>query len=149
MSEPSVFEHPNDKPVGLVAGAGYQIGVRRTLPVSAEQAWEYLISPKGVRLWTGGAIPSRWEAGETFASGEGISGKLVVVKPNAQLRLRWRRDEWDRPSTLQIRLIPNGPDKTTISFHQEQLADAHLRERMKRVWEVALDEIRQHFDPNP
>lgn len=47
------------------------------------------------------------------------------------------------PSTLQIRLLSNQPDKTTISFHQENLDHPDTREQMKLHWEDALAAIRE------
>ncbi|MFC4099804.1 SRPBCC domain-containing protein [Paenibacillus xanthanilyticus] len=129
--------HSREGKVGLTAASGYQIGVRRTLPWSQEQAWAFLTSREGVRLWLGEVEPPRLQAGETFASAAGISGELRVVKPFEQLRLRWKRASWPTPSTLQIRLLP-AKSGTTVSFHQEQLVSAELREEMKLVWEDVL-----------
>jgi hypothetical protein len=42
-----------DKPVGLTKSAGFQIGVRRTLPMTQEKAWELLFSQEGLQIWLG------------------------------------------------------------------------------------------------
>ncbi|MFB9329961.1 SRPBCC domain-containing protein [Paenibacillus aurantiacus] len=126
-----------DGKLGLTAASGYQIGVRRTLPWSQEQAWDFLTSPEGLRLWLGEVAPPRYQVGETFEAAGGVSGEFRVVKPFEQLRLRWKRASWGTPSTLQIRLLM-AKSGTTVSFHQEQLASAELREEMKTLWEDAL-----------
>lgn len=132
------------KAVGETAAAGVQIGVRRTLPISAEQAWNYLISPEGAKLWLGSTEQLVFAAGERFFSSEGLGGQFKVVKPQQQLRLRWQKPGWAKPSTLQIRLLP-AKTGTTISFHQEQLADLSTREEMKVHWESVLEEIRERM----
>lgn len=47
------------KPAGLTASVGFQIGVRRTLPVSPERAWELLTAPKGSACGWADCPPSR------------------------------------------------------------------------------------------
>lgn len=124
--------------VGLTADAGYQIGVRRTLPIDRDRAWDFLLSPEGLRLWLGNVTDLDLQVGAVYSSVEGITGEFRVVKPKEQLRLTWKPKGWEKPSTLQIRLLSSRPDKTTISFHQEKLSDAAARERMKERWEEAL-----------
>lgn len=131
----------SDGAVGLTKAIGYQIGVRRTLPWSPEEAWAFLTSREGMRLWLGEVEPPQFQPGEAFESAGGISGEFRVVKLREQLRLRWKRAAWASPSTLQIRLLPT-KNGTTISFHQEQLTSAGLREEMKAQWEDALAAMR-------
>ncbi|NOJ69960.1 SRPBCC family protein [Paenibacillus alvei] len=133
----------SNKIVGLTASMGYQVGVRRTLLISPERAWAHLTSAEGLKLWIGTVSPLSFSVGETFRSAEGISGQFRVVKPYQQLRLRWSKKEWVEPSTLQIRLLSNQPDKTTISFHQENLDHPVTREQMKLHWEDVLAAIRE------
>ncbi|WJH35986.1 SRPBCC domain-containing protein [Paenibacillus sp. CC-CFT747] len=126
------------KPVGLTASAGYQIGVRRTLPLSPEKAWTSLTSREGLRLWLGDWPEPQVAAGVRYETREGHTGEFRIVKPGQQLRLTWQPKHWAAPSTVQIRLLSSHPEKTTISFHQEKLADAEARDAMKRHWEEAL-----------
>ncbi|TLS52229.1 SRPBCC domain-containing protein [Paenibacillus antri] len=120
---------------GKTAGTGYQVGVRRTWPVSLERAWDWLMSPSGMSVWLEADVPERAAAGAAFATRDGVQCEVRVVNERENVRLRWRKPEWERASTVQVRTIAASPDKTTISFHQEQLADATTREAMKRHWE--------------
>ncbi|MWC31228.1 SRPBCC family protein [Paenibacillus sp. MMS18-CY102] len=129
--------------VGLTAAAGYQIGVRRTLPMSAEEAWAFLISTEGLALWLGDVQPPAFQQGENFGDREGISGQFRVIKENQQLRLKWKLPKWEHDSTLQIRLIP-AKTGTTVSFHQENLDNAHTREAMKQHWEDVINKMKEH-----
>lgn len=129
--------------IGQTKAAGFQIGVRRTFSVSREAAWAFLLSAEGLKLWLGELSSLELEPGHRYTTGEGNFGELRVVKPLEQLRLTWQRQGWSQPSTLQIRLIPNPSQagKTTISFHQEKLADAWAREEMKQHWEAVTAAI--------
>lgn len=129
--------------VGQTAATGFQVGVRRTLPISPEQCWEFLTSAEGLKLWLGSVSNLTLQEGETFASNEGIIGQFRVVKPLKQLRLKWGKQNWNKSSTLQIRLISNKPDRTTISFHQENLDHSSTREQMKLYWEEVLSTIKE------
>ncbi|GGH22475.1 SRPBCC domain-containing protein [Paenibacillus segetis] len=128
---------------GQTATVGFQVGVRRTFPISQEQAWALLLSSKGLQVWLGDLPSLDLQVGHKFSSKDGIHGELRVVKPLHQLRMSWQRKGWEKPSTLQIRLYPNpsNADKTTISFHQEKLQDAWVREDMKQHWEEVVNKI--------
>jgi uncharacterized protein YndB with AHSA1/START domain len=128
-----------NKPVGLTASVGFQIGVRRTLPFFQEEAWELLTSTRGKKLWLGDLATFELVKGHKFVTQEGTTGEFRVVKPLEQLRLTWQPADFPNTSTLQIRLLPAAsPGKTTISFHQEKLDSAEQREEMKVHWEEVI-----------
>ncbi|WP_372813959.1 hypothetical protein [Paenibacillus sp.] len=56
-------EHQAREPVGQTSSVGFQVGVRRTLPLSQEQAWRLLTSPEGLSWWLGGCPPCSWNPG--------------------------------------------------------------------------------------
>lgn len=126
--------------VGQTADTGFQIGVQRTLPMSVEDAWELLTSPKGVRAWLGGAVP-KWEKGEKYALTDGSGGEVRVFKPGSHLRVTWQPEGWPRASTIQVRAMPRGEGKTVVSFHHEHLPGAAEREARRSFYEAALDAL--------
>jgi len=135
------------RPVGETADVGYQIGVRRTVSATIEEAWQLLTSMQGTELWIGPlASQLDIQAGAAFHADNGVEGKLRVVKPPVQLRLEWRRPEWPQASTLQIRVLPAAsPDRAVISFHQEKLAHGLQREEMKRHWQSVIEELEKRL----
>ncbi|WP_438446539.1 SRPBCC family protein [Gorillibacterium sp. sgz5001074] len=131
-----------EKPVGLTADSGFQVGVRRTLHASPEAIWDYLLSPEGMRLWLGGVAAGLEPVkGTRYTADDGTMGEVRAVKLQEQLRLTWKPPGWEQASTLQIRLLPAAAGRTTVSFHQEKLADADVRERMKERWEQVLSTL--------
>lgn len=73
--------------------------------------------------------------GRTAATGfqVGIRRTFSITPEQA-----WVLKEWEKPSTLQFRLISDKPDRTTVSFHHENLDQSSTREQMKQHWEKAL-----------
>lgn len=130
-------------PVGVTKDAGVQMGVRRTWTVSREKLWEFLTTPPGLTLWLGSVSDFRPEKGFTFATAEGVTGKLTAVHPYHKLRMTWQRPEWSRPSRLQLTLLSANGGRTTLAVHQEMLEDVYVRELMRRHWEERLQEIRR------
>lgn len=124
--------------VGKTVGAGYQVGVRRTLPYSEERIWEALLSADGLTAWLGGT--SEIVQGVLYAFENGTSGEIRVYKPWSHLRLTWQPRDWARPSTLQIRVM-SARSGTTVSIHQEQLNSASDRNAMKAHWERVLGQL--------
>jgi hypothetical protein len=56
---------------GQTRGAGFQVGVQKTMPFSAEDAWELVTRPEAMRIWLGADLPDL-----SFAPGETIEGRL-------------------------------------------------------------------------
>lgn len=132
----------NRQPVGKTKDQGWEIGVRRTFPVTAEHVWELMVTQPGISFWLGDDPDLKFEKGATLHTTDGTAGQIVGFKEGSLLRLRWQPRQWIEPSTLQLRIIPAG-EKTTISIHHERLADEACRQQMKRHWGVALDQIQK------
>ncbi|RMG64859.1 MAG: SRPBCC domain-containing protein [Bacteroidetes bacterium] len=131
------------KPVGQTQSAGFQIGVRRTVAAEAGAVWDFLLSGEGLRIWLGD-VETDFTLQMPFSTREGITGQLRVLKPYSHLRMAWKKPDWEMPSTLQIRVIGK-PGKTTLSFHQEKLANAEQRADMKTYWTQVLQSLISAF----
>ncbi|WP_249659565.1 SRPBCC domain-containing protein [Lysinibacillus fusiformis] len=130
------------KNIGLTKTVGYQVGVRKTFPISQQQAWSLITGEEGLNAWLGGGESIILKPGHQYRTMVG-TGEIRIVKPLLQLRLTWQKEGWQRPSTIQIRILSKENNKTTISFHQEHLADQQIREEMKRYWESRLASIEE------
>ncbi|WP_257352091.1 SRPBCC family protein [Pseudalkalibacillus decolorationis] len=130
--------------IGQTKDVGFQVGVRRTFPVSQEKAWEFINSKEGLDLWLGESPSIILKPGQKYITRTG-KVEIRIVKPLEQLRLTWQKEEWEKPSTVQVRIISKASNKTTISFHQEKLSDKNVREEMKVYWGEILDEIRDRL----
>jgi uncharacterized protein YndB with AHSA1/START domain len=128
--------------VGQTKTVGFQVGIRRTFPISQEKAWEFVASEDGLKLWLGECTKINLQPGQKFRTKMG-EGEIRIVKPLQQLRLAWKKEGWDKTSTIQVRIIPKENTKTTISFHQENLSDQNVREEMQQYWERILKQIEE------
>jgi uncharacterized protein YndB with AHSA1/START domain len=124
--------------LGETAGAGFQIGVQKTLPMSAEELWRFLFSERGLSLWLHVRHPFKPEPTCDFTTEDGIRGRIRTVDPGKKIRLTWQRSDWSEPSTLQIYLLPVRETATSLRFHQEKLADQAIRQEMKGHWQQVL-----------
>lgn len=132
-----------EKPVGLTADAGWQIGVRRTVSHPAERLWELLTERPEV--WLGDGVSVAFDRGEAYEvparDGQpGVSGRIGVVRPGHRLRMTWQPDGWAQPATLQITLLA-ARTGTTVAVHLDRLADAAARERMRAHWTAVIERI--------
>jgi uncharacterized protein YndB with AHSA1/START domain len=118
------------KIIGKTKSVGFEIGVRKTFPVSLENAWSLFFSTEGLETWLGKTEQGHLEVDEPYNTREGIPGKVRILKPLSHIRMSWKKEDWNNSSTLQVRLI-KAKDKTTISFHQDNLADNNQRNEMK------------------
>ncbi len=127
--------------VGKTKDNGFQIGMRRTFPLSLEQAWKLITSREGIQLWLGEVEGFRLTKGALYQTKDGTQGEVRVVNPRENIRITWQPREWSKTSTIQIRVISTGREKTVISFHQENLSSAVEREQMRVRWMNVLNEI--------
>ena len=132
------------KIIGQTKTVGFQVGVRRTFPISQEKAWELVTSDEGLKLWLGESTRIILQPGHKYITKTG-TGEIRVVKPLQQLRLTWQKEGWQKPSSVQVRIISKEINKATISFHQENLPDKNIREEMKEYWEKVLEAIRERL----
>jgi uncharacterized protein YndB with AHSA1/START domain len=131
---------------GLTKDTGWEIGVRKTLMVPPQAVWEFITSDEGLKVWLGDVTGFRWEKGHTYTTREGTTGEVGAINPGGHFRLKWQPKHWSKASTVQVRVIPN-EQKTTLSFHQENLLDADEREVMRLRWEDAIEQIRIRLEP--
>jgi len=127
--------------VGQTASAGFEIGVQRTIMLAQSQLWDFIISERGIVLWLGDCAAFTRTVGSAYTTTGGTTGVFRVVNPPHHLRLTWQPAGSARASTLQIRLVPVKSEKTSLRFHQEQLADDATRTQMRRHWQEVLDSL--------
>ncbi len=135
------------KTVGQTKDAGFQIGLRKTLPISVNNAQDFLFSNEGLDIWLGKLMSNNLELNKTYKTKDGIEGKIKILKPLSHIRLTWKKKNWINISTVQIRVI-NAKDKTTISFHQEKLLDSAQRDEMKNHWANIMDRLSKKLTHN-
>ena len=132
------------KPVGLSKDAGYQVGARKTFPVAFEEAWEFLTSKEGVKIWLGENVPFPLTKGTRYELEDGTTGVFRVYHPYSHLRLTWQPPGWIKASVIQLRVIERG-DKTVLAFHQEHLPNGEEREKRRVYFQQVLDQLENHW----
>ena len=130
--------------VGETKEAGFQVGARRTFDVAPERAWKLLTSARGTAVWLGPGAPARLAEGGAYELDDGTAGEVRVLS-DAHLRLTWQPPGWERPATVQVRVIPRD-GRTVVAFHQEHLPGPAERERRKAFYLAALDELASTFE---
>lgn len=101
-------------PVGKTKDAGWQIGVSRTVPLTPEEVWARI---EDTAAWLG-------EEAEDLRS----------FKPLDRIRVGWN-------GTIVQVALSKAKTGTTVTSHQERLADADERERQRVHWTAILDRL--------
>lgn len=128
--------------IGQTRDTGFQVGVRRTLPIPPNDAWRLLTSQAGAQLWLGAVPVPELTQGLHYRLEDGTSGEITVFEPGSHLRLTWQRPGWVRPSIVQLRVLPSG-QRATIAFHQEHLPGLAEREERRAFYTSVLDQLRR------
>ncbi len=127
--------------VGRTKGAGWQIGVSRTVDRPVEAVWDFLVSPAGTAIWLGEGVTVQPEPGAGYETTGGIRGETRSFHPRNRIRLTWWPPGWSHDTTLQIAVRAAGPGRAMLRVHQERLADAAERERQRRHWQGVINAL--------
>lgn len=131
----------SERPVGKTEDVGYQIGVRKTIPVNSDEAWQFLTAGDGIDIWLGEISTEALSKGTTYQLPDGTEGEVRVFS-DCHLRMSWHPPGWSRSSTIQLRVIPQN-DKSIIAFHQEHLPGPEQREQRRKFYKRVLGELNQ------
>ena len=117
----------------------------RTLPVSQKKLWKFLTSEEGQHIWLKPLSPLKFKPKNFYEADGGIFGELRTMKAPERARLTWQDTEWDKPSVLNIMVIPRAGEKAILVFQHDALKDGRLRIQMKDHWKRVLEDLIQHF----
>ena len=126
--------------VGLTEDSGWQVGVRKTLPIAPEKAWDFLLSKEYLRIWLGAIPPVPLQVGTSFQLEDNTTLEITVLNPGSHVRLSFHAPGYEWPSIIQVRTIPSG-ENTVFSFHQERLPDWESRQERKYYFQQVLDDF--------
>jgi uncharacterized protein YdhG (YjbR/CyaY superfamily)/uncharacterized protein YndB with AHSA1/START domain len=127
--------------VGETADTGFQVGVVRTLPMSADALWKLITTEP--EQWLGTGAKLKLKPGEGYEVPKrrgvpGVRGEVRVVKPGQRVRMTWQPDGWKKPATLQLTLVPKARS-VALGVHMEKLPDAKTREAMREHWASVVE----------
>lgn len=134
----------NVQVTGRTKDGNFQVGVRRTFPVSVKEAWDHLLCQKGLKIWLGLTDVEKFQVKSPFVTPDGVRSMITTLNPYVNLRMQYQAERWTSSSILQVRVI-DASGKATVSFHQEKLPDQESRIKMKQHWSSVLDRLEKDF----
>ena len=111
------------KKIGQTKDAGWQFGIRKSVPFNSTEVWDFLFSGNGEKLWIDGA-----------------DKEFSTFKNLSHIRTKWKLKSWTNEATLQMRVIAN-KDKATIAFHIDKLLNENQRKETKLYWDKVMKTI--------
>ena len=123
--------------------AGWEVGVRQTVPVALPGVWKFLLGP-GLPLWLG-ETALKTEKGARYETHDHVRGEVRQYTDNAKIRLTWQPSDWPHPTELyvSVKAVEAG---TTIAIQHEQLADREERRMMLGHWKNVIAAIAHEID---
>lgn len=113
----------------------------KTLKAPASAVWKWLNSAEGQSLWLKPLSEFKLKPKAVFETEEGVFGEVRTMLVNRRARLRWQEDTWERPSILQIYLVPRKNGTCILCFTHENLATGRLRLQMRDYWRNVVSQI--------
>jgi len=131
------------KTPGKTQDAGWEVGVRTTVPAPLPAVWAYLIG-EGLPLWLGDIAALPTEKGAQLRTADGVSGVVRSYTDQVRLRMSWQPDDWPHDTTLQVS-VKEAATGTIIGIHHENLADREERRMMLGHWKNVTAALDAHF----
>ena len=128
---------------GLTKDAGWELGVRTTVPAPLDVVWQYLLG-EGLKVWLGDIAEVPTEKGAAFETADGVRGTIRSFTDGTRIRLSWWPDDWPHDTVLQV-TVKEAATGTTIGIHHEQLADRDERKLMLGHWKNVAAAFDAHF----
>lgn len=128
---------------GLTKDAGWELGVRQTVPAPLDTVWAYLLGD-GLPVWLGEIDALPIEKGAAYETRDGVRGTIRSYTDGLRVRLTWQPEDWPHDSTLQV-TVKETAGGTTVGFHHDRLADREERKLMLGHWKNVAASILGHF----
>jgi uncharacterized protein YndB with AHSA1/START domain len=128
---------------GSTKDAGWELGVRTTVPVPLETAWTYLLGD-GLKTWLGDIDALPVEKGDAYQTRDGVRGTIRSLTPGVRVRLSWQPEDWPHDTTLQL-TVKEAATGTTIGIHHEKLADREERKLMLGHWKAVATALEREL----
>jgi uncharacterized protein YndB with AHSA1/START domain len=128
---------------GQTLKGDYSVTITKAFPLDVKALWNLVTSKKGVTNWLDPMSEFVFRAKSQYEIAGGIFGELRTMKAPQRLRLTWQDMEWEKPTTLQINVIPirGKKGKSMLVIQHEKLKTAQLKEEMRKRWRKAAERL--------
>lgn len=133
--------HIGRKVEGRNAKGRWSLTATKSLHLSAEDLWKFLVSEEGQAVWLKPLDPISIEPKATFETEDGFYGEIRTMRKLRHVRLSWSDPEWSRASYVQMILVKRPGAKCLMAFTHGELPDSRSRELMRKRWKDVLEEI--------
>lgn len=130
--------HIGRKVEGRNSRGEYSMTVSRTLPLGRAQLWGWMMSEAGMAVWLEPLSPFKVKKGAQFEVGGGIFGEVRTLKKPERVRFTWQDEDWEKPSVVQLFIIPRTAKKCILVFGHEKLTSDRLRLEMREHWQASI-----------
>lgn len=115
------------------------VTVSRTVSFPVKRVWQVLMTDEGAEALLGPGSHFG-DKGHTWSAVDGRTGVIRTFHPLEEIRFSWRKDEYGKPSMVELRLEDQG-EQTTLRVKHTNLTDSSDLEGLKAKWSDALERI--------
>lgn len=119
---------------------GYQVSVSKIFPCDTAEIWEFLLSENGIYIWLGKINLDDFELQKQFITDTNVEGKLTVFVPDCHLRFKWKPSNWDKQSTVELR-VKNSKGKASVIFHHTGFYKIEQQEELRQYWKTVISKM--------
>jgi uncharacterized protein YndB with AHSA1/START domain len=133
--------HIGRRVLGRNSKGEYGTVASKTIPLTKADAWEFLTSPEGMKIWLKPFAHFPFEKGRGFEVDGGVFGEVRTVKKGERVRFTWTGEEWPKPSVVQVMVIARKGEKSLVVIQHEKIPSMEMRNQLKEQWKESLGRL--------
>lgn len=135
--------HIGRKLPGRNAKGLFSMTVTKSLLHDQKRVWTYLKSAAGIDVWLKPMSKLILAPKNSFEVEGGIFGEVRTLKAPSRVRLSWQEVDWQKPTYLQILIVPRPKQKCLLIFQHEGITTAAIKAALRNHWRTAVEEFAQ------
>lgn len=126
---------------GQDAKGNYMVTATKSLACHVSKTWKLLTTKKGVDIWMLPVSKVSIKPGAQFETTDGYFGEIRTMKVDRRVRMTWQDPLWDKPTTVELHLVPRPDDKSILVINHTGLKDLKTKALFRERWRTAIDAI--------
>lgn len=123
----------------------YAVTATKSLQSPPRSVWKFVCSEAGQKLWLDPLFGLKIAQGSQFETADGFFGELRTVKVGQRIRFSWQDPDWNKKTTVQFTIYAKSGKSLAVIDHSD-LVSVTVREKMRKRWRKALDQIADQLD---
>lgn len=130
---------------GQDAKGKYMVTATKSLALDVKAVWKFLVSEEGQKIWLKPYSETEIKPKSQFETKDGFFGEVRTVAQARRARIYWQDPLWEKPTVLELMLVPRPGKKSILVFNHTGIKDTKTQGLLRLRWRKAADDVSQRL----